>query len=68
MPRLKQAVQDKSLPNVRFLGRYPQQAMPSLYALADVLFVHLKNEPLFEITIPIRFSRILALASQFSPQ
>ena len=52
LPRLKQAVQDKSLPNVRFLGRYPQQAMPRLYALADVLFVHLKNEPLFEITIP----------------
>jgi len=51
-PRLKQAVQEKNLPNVRFLGRYPQQTMPSLYALADVLLVHLKNEPLFEITIP----------------
>jgi colanic acid biosynthesis glycosyl transferase WcaI len=52
LPRLKQAVQDKHLPNVRFLGRYSQQMMPSLYALADVLLVHLKNEPLFEITIP----------------
>ena len=26
--------------------------MPSLYALADVLLVHLKDEPLFEITVP----------------
>jgi colanic acid biosynthesis glycosyl transferase WcaI len=49
---LKQAVQDKMLSNVRFLGRYPQQKMPALYALADILLVHLKNDPLFEITIP----------------
>lgn len=52
LPRLEHAVRDKGLHNVRFLGRYPQQAMSSLYALADVLLVHLKDEPLFEITIP----------------
>ncbi len=52
LPRLTQAVQEKNLANVRFLGRYPQQAMPSLYALADALLVHLKDEPLFAITIP----------------
>lgn len=52
LPHLTQAVQEKNLPNVRFLGRYPQQAMPDLYALADALLVHLKNEPLFAITIP----------------
>ena len=52
LPSLKQAVQDKNLSNVRFLGRYPQQTMPNLYALVDVLLVHLKDAPLFEITIP----------------
>jgi glycosyltransferase involved in cell wall biosynthesis len=52
LSRLKLAVQDRNLPNVRFLGRYPQQMMPSLYSLTDVLLVHLKKEPLFEITIP----------------
>jgi colanic acid biosynthesis glycosyl transferase WcaI len=38
--------------NVRFLGRYPNEAMSGLYALADVLLIHLKDDPLFRITIP----------------
>lgn len=49
---LEHAVQNRHLSNVRFLGRYPQQKMSALFALADVLLVHLKDDPLFEITIP----------------
>lgn len=52
LPNLMRSVQELGVSNVRFLGRYPQQAMPGLYALADVLLVHLKRDPLFEITIP----------------
>lgn len=52
LPRLKQLVEQRALRNVRFLGRYPSHQMPHLYALADALLVHLKDDPLFRITIP----------------
>lgn len=52
LPRLKEMAAQNRLDNVRFLGRYPAQEMPRLYALADVLLVHLKDDPLFRITIP----------------
>lgn len=52
LPRLHEMAQAHNLTNVQFLGRYPLSAMPDLYALADVLLVHLKDDPLFEITIP----------------
>jgi glycosyltransferase involved in cell wall biosynthesis len=48
------------LKNVLFLGRYPQARMPGLYALADVLLVHLKDDPLFNITIPHKTLTYLA--------
>lgn len=49
---LKKMTNKLNLNNVLFLGRYPQACMPGLYALADVLLVHLKDDPLFSITIP----------------
>jgi glycosyltransferase involved in cell wall biosynthesis len=52
LPRLKDIVRARSLSNVKFPGRFPHAAMPALFALADVLLVHLKDEPLFRITIP----------------
>ena len=52
LPRLQQLAEEHGLKNVRFLGRYPAQEMSRLYALADVLLVHLKDDPLFRITIP----------------
>jgi len=61
---LKKIVKDKNIDNVRFLGRYPYHAMPSLYALADVLLVHLKDDPLFSITIP---SKTLAYMASGKP-
>jgi glycosyltransferase involved in cell wall biosynthesis len=54
LPGLKQKAIDRGLENVLFLGRYPQERMPALYALADVLLVHLKDDPLFRITIPYK--------------
>lgn len=52
LPRLRALAERHGLNNVRFLGRYPAQEMPRLYALADALLVHLKDDPLFRITIP----------------
>lgn len=41
-----------NIKNVKFLGRQPMELMPDLYALADILLVHLKDDSLFRITIP----------------
>jgi glycosyltransferase involved in cell wall biosynthesis len=38
--------------NVRFLGRREYWEMPKIYALADVLLVHLRDLPFFAATIP----------------
>jgi glycosyltransferase involved in cell wall biosynthesis len=43
---------EEELDNVRFIGRQPAKQMPHFFALADVLLIHLKRNPLFEITIP----------------
>ncbi|MGV3617330.1 MAG: glycosyltransferase family 4 protein [Fimbriimonas sp.] len=42
----------KDQPNVHFLGRLDYEEMPRLYAIADALLVHLKDDPLFAITVP----------------
>ena len=52
LPRLKEAAEAQNVKNIRFLGRYQAEDMPGLYALADVLLIHLKDDPLFQITIP----------------
>lgn len=58
--RLRQLVNQYQLANVRFLGRFQPQDMPRLYALADILLVHLKDNPLFHITIPHKTLAYLA--------
>ena len=62
LPTLQRQAEEKGLSNVKFLGRYPATEMASLYALADVLLVHLKDDPLFEITIPHKIFAYLASA------
>lgn len=60
LPRLQALAEQQGLSNVRFLGRYPASKMPRLYALADALLVHLKDDPLFRITIPHKTLAYLA--------
>ncbi len=48
------------LSNIRFLGRYPAKTMPYIYSLSDVLLVHLRDDPLFRITIPHKIFTYLA--------
>jgi glycosyltransferase involved in cell wall biosynthesis len=50
--RLRSAARARGLGNVRFLGRQPAERMPHIFAVSDVLLVHLRDEPLFRITIP----------------
>ena len=57
---LEETVQEKRISNVRFLPRQPMERMPALYALADVLLIHLTDDPLFEITIPGKTQSYLA--------
>jgi glycosyltransferase involved in cell wall biosynthesis len=57
-PQLKADAQ--GLTNVRFLGRKPVKEMAGLYAWADALLIHLRDEPLFRITIPGKTMSYLA--------
>lgn len=50
--RLAGRALDEGLTNVVFLPRQPQEAMGRVLPLADALLVHLKDDPLFAITIP----------------
>ena len=49
---LKQFAHDSGLSNVTFLPRVPAENIGPMLRKASALVVHLKNEPLFEITIP----------------
>jgi glycosyltransferase involved in cell wall biosynthesis len=57
---LRQMAHERRLPNVRFIGRQPAERMPYFFAWADALLVHLKRDPLFEITIPSKTIAYLA--------
>lgn len=58
--RLHAEAARRKLANVRFLGRLPGEAMPGLYACADVLFLHLHADPLYAITVPHKVFTYLA--------
>lgn len=48
--------------SIFLLGSYPLDKMPSFYASADVLLVSLKNEEVFNMTIPGKVQSYLASA------
>ena len=56
----KQLVGKYELDNVKFIGRRPATDMPAFYAIADALLVHLRDEPIFEITLPAKTQAYLA--------
>lgn len=58
---LRSRVRQSELSNVLFLGRYSHEGMNKLYALADALLVHLRNDPLFEITVPHKIFSYMAV-------
>ena len=52
----------RGLNNVHFYGHRPAVEMPAIYALSDVLLIHLKDDPLFRITIPHKTFVYMAVA------
>jgi glycosyltransferase involved in cell wall biosynthesis len=50
--RLRKLAEQRYLANVSFWGQKDPSEMPRIYAQADVLLVHLRDDPLFEITVP----------------
>lgn len=45
---------------VHLLGRFPAEEMPRYFALADVLLVTLRRQPIFSLTIPAKVQSYLA--------
>lgn len=45
---------------VHLLGRFPAEVMPRYFALADVLLVTLRKQPIFALTIPSKVQSYLA--------
>ena len=59
--RLQEIARKRRLNNVLFLPRRPVSEIGEVLNLADVLLVHLKDEPLFRITIPSKIQAYLAV-------
>lgn len=58
---LKRSVEASGLKNVVFVPRVPMVEVGAIMAAADVLLVHLKDDPLFEITIPSKTQAYMAI-------
>jgi glycosyltransferase involved in cell wall biosynthesis len=59
--RLQKIARERRLKNVLFLPRRPVSEIGEILNLADVLIVHLKDDPLFRITIPSKIQAYLAV-------
>ncbi|MBS1717386.1 MAG: glycosyltransferase family 4 protein [Armatimonadetes bacterium] len=59
--RLKAFTREKHIENVIFLPRRPFSEIGTVLAMADVLLVHLKDDPLFEITLPSKTQAYMAV-------
>ena len=58
---LKTKTNDAGLKNILFVPQQPLSEMGAILALADVLLVHLKDVPLFRITIPSKIQAYMAV-------
>ena len=59
--RLGEICKTNQIRNVHFKDRVSLEEINKIQQAADVLFLHLKNDPLFEITIPSKLSGYLML-------
>lgn len=59
--RLQQRVEDMHLTNVVFLPAVPMSQVGALLQKADALLVHLRKDPLFQITIPSKTQAYMAV-------
>ena len=58
---LVKEIKTKRLKNIHVEGRYPIETMPILMRKASVLLVSLKNQPIFELTVPNKIQAYLAV-------
>lgn len=58
---LKERVEKEQVENCRFLSRRPVSEIGFILNLADVLLVHLQDDPLFEITIPSKTTAYMGI-------
>lgn len=54
--------QRKLMGSVHWLGRHPVESMPYFYSNADVMLVSLKNEPIFNLTLPAKIQSYMIAA------
>lgn len=60
LKEIKDKVVKEGLKNVCFIERQPINEMPYFFAISDVLLVSLRDEPLFELTLPSKTQAYLA--------
>ena len=56
----KQFAEMERLDNIFFLGQYPLEAMPNFINFADALLITLKDEEIFNLTIPNKLQSYMA--------
>ena len=61
LDQLKRTTQERELSNVLFLPGRPIDEIGPILRKADALLVHLKDDPLFSITIPSKIQAYLAI-------
>jgi colanic acid biosynthesis glycosyl transferase WcaI len=59
--RLRGLAAELCLGNVRFVSRRPPSEIAAILSIADALLVHLRDDPLFAITIPSKTQTYLAV-------
>lgn len=58
--RLKKRCADEGIENVRFVGQQPATEVSKFLAWADAALIHLKDDPIFSITIPTKTQAYMA--------
>jgi len=61
MEKIKRKIEEKNLSNVRCIPQVPMNEVGAFLNAADVLLVHLKDDPLFRITIPSKTQAYMAI-------
>lgn len=61
MPFVKEFVEQNKLSDtVNIMGRFPVESMSSFFAKADVMLVTLKDDPIFNLTVPAKLQAYMS--------
>lgn len=61
MPYVKEFIEEHQLQETVFtMGRYPVEAMSSFFDKADVMLVTLKDDPIFNLTVPAKLQAYMS--------